>query len=166
MIIPKTLKLAVLSGNLDATKQFLKKGINPSQGFSTGTLLQFAICYNFTDIATLLMEYGAEVNTQDKFGNTPLHEAAKNGNEVLVKHLLSKNADIFITNIEGKTPGFIASEFGFITVASLLHPGAQAMFVNVPCSFFKSDQPTIKNGKKVEVEIDPSFVIGVQNVNF
>ncbi|MDQ8040202.1 MAG: ankyrin repeat domain-containing protein [Rickettsiella sp.] len=166
MIIPKTLKSAALSGNLDATSLFLKRGGNPNQKVSTGTLLQHVIRHNFTEIAILLMEYGAEVNTQDKFDNTPLHEAAKNGNVILVKHLLSKNANILIKNFEGKTPGFIAAELGFLIVARLLHPAVQTTFVNVPSSFFKFDQRTIKNAEKVEIGIDPSFIRGIQNFNF
>jgi ankyrin repeat protein len=92
----KTLKSAALSGDISATKYFLENGINPSQKVSSGTLLQFVIRYNFTDIAILLMKYGAEVNTQDKFGDTPLHEATQNRNDLLVKELVSRNANIFL----------------------------------------------------------------------
>ncbi len=161
----KTLRAAAIAGDLEQTKYFLDKGYNPSQKILTGTLLQFVIQHNHQDIAILLMKYGAEVNTQDKFGITPLHEAAKNGNEILIRELLSRNAKIFIKDIIGRTPGSIAAELGFCNVARLLHSAFQTMLVNKPSSFFKSDQ-NIKNGEKVEIEIDPSFVTKITNFTF
>ena len=156
-MIPKTLKSAALSGNINATRYFLENGVNPSQRVSSGTLLQFVIRHNFTDIAILLMQYGAEINTQDKFGDTPLHEAVKNGNNLLVEELVSRSANIFLKNMDDKTAGYLAAELSYYKIAQILHPGFQASLISKPFTFFKSDQYIIKNAEKVTIEIDPSF---------
>jgi len=53
-------------------------------------------------IISFLTEQGCSINTQDKSGNTALHEAAKAGNGIAVQTLLSLKANHALTNLEGK----------------------------------------------------------------
>ncbi|KAF2175028.1 ankyrin, partial [Zopfia rhizophila CBS 207.26] len=55
-------------------------------------------------VRILLDKYGAEVNTKDKFGDSPLHKAARRGNEDLMKLLLDYGADPDVHNTGGKSP--------------------------------------------------------------
>ncbi|KAI3331691.1 hypothetical protein HD806DRAFT_478063 [Xylariaceae sp. AK1471] len=48
--------------------------------------------------------FGAEINTKDKAGSTPLHDACSNGDIHMVSTLLSYGADSGVRNAEGKTP--------------------------------------------------------------
>ena len=42
----------------------------------------------------LLLEKGAELETKDEYGQTPLSWAARNGHEAVVKLLLEKGAEL------------------------------------------------------------------------
>ena len=44
-------------------------------------------------VVKLLLEQGAEVESKDEDGRTPLWRAARNGHEAVVKLLLEKGAD-------------------------------------------------------------------------
>ncbi|KTC72551.1 Ankyrin repeat protein [Legionella birminghamensis] len=57
----------------------------------------------FLNIANYLEEH-QEVNTQDKEGNTLLHEAAAKGDIDAVSKLLARGADVTITNKDGDSP--------------------------------------------------------------
>jgi ankyrin repeat protein len=41
-----------------------------------------------------LLEEGVDINSKDKYGGTPLLQAAVNGHEALVRLLLEKGADV------------------------------------------------------------------------
>lgn len=57
-----------------------------------------------------LIERGAEINTRDQTGNTPLHHAAYSNNALLAQHFLNKNADRTIKNNSGFTPAQVTSQ--------------------------------------------------------
>jgi ankyrin repeat protein len=55
-------------------------------------------------MARLLIESGADVNVQDGYKNTPLHDAAAMGNVEVVRMLLDHGANIDVIDENGKTP--------------------------------------------------------------
>lgn len=59
--------------------------------------------------AQLLLEHGADINYQDKQGNTVLHLAVATENVKLMQYLLSKNPDMTLTNHTGKTARELAT---------------------------------------------------------
>jgi ankyrin len=61
--------------------------------------LHIAAKQNQIDIATALLEYGAEVNGQSRQGYTPIHLAADQGHTDMVALLISHSAD---ANAEAK----------------------------------------------------------------
>ncbi|KPM39238.1 hypothetical protein AK830_g7319 [Neonectria ditissima] len=55
-------------------------------------------------VAAQLVDNGAEVNTRDVFGDSPLHDAAKRGDKELMKLLLQHGADSECRNFDDQTP--------------------------------------------------------------
>jgi len=75
---------------------------------------------NYTDIAALLIEAGANINVKQQAGVTPIHSAAQHGNLDLLILLLENNADINIRMEGGKLPADLAREKGFMEIADAL----------------------------------------------
>lgn len=64
-----------------------------------------------TDIIDIIIEYGCNINLQDKFGNTALHHCLTyypNNREIL-QRLIRANSDATIVDKYGKTPLHIAA---------------------------------------------------------
>ncbi|KAK7423727.1 hypothetical protein QQX98_000917 [Neonectria punicea] len=59
---------------------------------------------NRVGVATLLVNSGAEVNTRDVFGDSPLHDAAQRGDKKLMELLLQHGADSECRNFNDQTP--------------------------------------------------------------
>ncbi|MBN9542795.1 MAG: ankyrin repeat domain-containing protein [Alphaproteobacteria bacterium] len=66
---------------------------------------------NFVLTADLLQEHIYSSDIEDKFGDTPLHYAAKNGNPKIIALLVAHRADINKANKNGKTPLDIAMAY-------------------------------------------------------
>ncbi len=61
------------------------------------------------DIIQLLLSLGANINTKDEDGFSPLYQAAADGNLQIVEYLLDNGADIEIKSNDDTTPLIIAS---------------------------------------------------------
>jgi ankyrin repeat protein len=62
-------------------------------------------------VQSLLAE-GAQVNSRDRNGDSPLNMAAQKGNEALVDVLLAAHADVQLANLAGVTPLMAAAHAG------------------------------------------------------
>lgn len=84
------------------------------------------------EIGNMLLKYKAFVNAKTKLGLTPLHLAAENGFNDLVKMLIEKyDASIDARSLDKKTPLHKAAENGqFYVCESLLSAGAQVHMVD------------------------------------
>lgn len=81
---------------------------------------------NMVEVATLLIDRGANLNAQNNDGSTLLHEAVFTGMEGLVSLLLDKGADLDLGNKNGATPLHIATANGKVNfVKMLLDRGAE-----------------------------------------
>ncbi|MDP6677244.1 MAG: ankyrin repeat domain-containing protein, partial [Pirellulales bacterium] len=56
------------------------------------------------EVAELLIIKGAAINTKNKSGGTPLHNAAWKGHKKIIDLLIRKGADLNAKDIDGKTP--------------------------------------------------------------
>jgi ankyrin repeat protein len=91
------------------------------------------------------IDSGADVNTKDNEGNTPLHFAVNSDSAEVVKELLDSGADIEATNEKGETPLNIAVGNGIpgsIEIIRLLrergaNPHAEANNGVSPLGFIK-----------------------------
>ncbi|MCK5685292.1 ankyrin repeat domain-containing protein [bacterium] len=83
----------------EVVSALLEKGIKVPEN-----VLCKSICWNNDKIAELFINHGANVNSCDFSGWTPLHFAAKNNSEKITKILLKKGADPNAKNKKGETP--------------------------------------------------------------
>mmetsp|Transcript_25352 Transcript_25352/g.51629 ORF Transcript_25352/g.51629 Transcript_25352/m.51629 type:complete len:85 (-) Transcript_25352:48-302(-) len=72
------------------------------------------------DALQLLIDAGAQLNLQDADGDTPLSNAAHQGNLRAVQVLLKAGADPRIANLSGNTPADTARAHGHQEIATLL----------------------------------------------
>eukprot|EP00795_Rhopilema_esculentum_P001570 gene1570-16021_t len=102
------LHLACISGNLQRVKELLQTGSSVhSRDFCGWQSLHEACNFGHSEIAALLLAYGASVN--DTGGDhcaqvTPLHDAAQNGHLETVKLLVKHGANPFARDARGRTP--------------------------------------------------------------
>ncbi|MEX2118088.1 MAG: ankyrin repeat domain-containing protein [Pirellulales bacterium] len=82
--------------------------IDAKAGTSEKTPLHFAAEADRLDVATLLIEKGANVHARDSSQRTPLHDACRNGNLGLAAMLIDRGADIGAMDGEGATPLWVA----------------------------------------------------------
>ena len=105
---------AITNNDLVAFKLFLEAGMDPNttaQIASNPSALMIAANHNRLEMAKMLIDKGANVNSKDKNGSTALmfaisYEAGRNTE--LIKLLLSKGADANVTNKEGSTALMVA----------------------------------------------------------
>lgn len=96
------------------------------------TPLHFASLYGRLDIARVLLDHGATVNSEDKFGRTPLHlmaEGTANFEQDRVRVaqlLLESGADVNAKDNDHATPLHLASDNGRIAIARVLLDGGAA----------------------------------------
>ncbi|XP_024534953.1 ADP-ribosylation factor GTPase-activating protein AGD3 isoform X2 [Selaginella moellendorffii] len=79
------------------------------------TLLQQACQVGDLSTVELLLQHGAQVNTKDGIGRTPLHFCVECGRNLCAKLLLSRGANPAAVDRAGKTPLEVAMELGAVT---------------------------------------------------
>jgi hypothetical protein len=67
-----------------------------------------------------LIEDGANVNSRDIFGDTPLHVATKRCNYQIVKILIDNKAKIDMKDFLGQTPLEVAKKWNFLAIKKFL----------------------------------------------
>ncbi|MBC6973252.1 ankyrin repeat domain-containing protein [Bacillus sp. Xin] len=109
------LHLAAYFGYREIANFLLKKGAHlhvKAKNQNENTPLQAAIANKKIELATFLIEQGADVNAIQSGGWTGLHEAALLGDEKIVALLIENGADKSIKKDDGKTAYDIALEKG------------------------------------------------------
>lgn len=134
---------------------------------STGeTVLHTAVRLKLDyEVVNLLLEKGADINAQDKKGQTALFIAAKTHSVKIVELLLSKNAKISVADVHHRTSLFKAvssfkseSFHSIQTVNLLLEKTISSEHVNIRNSWFKA----VKNGNEKLIAL---FVLRGININ-
>lgn len=117
----KALFEAVDSGNITLVTTILKDKPFLEQKHEKGrTALMHAVYKKNNKIAALLINAGANVNTQDDIKNSPFLYAGAEGNLELVKLALNHGANFNIFNRYGGTALIPAAEKGHLEVVKLL----------------------------------------------
>jgi ankyrin repeat protein len=104
---------AAISGSEIAARHLISLGAKVDAKEETLSTPLLLACQgrNCVAVAKLLIEHGADVNTKNEFGDTPLHGVAEVGGFVL-KLLLENGADIHTKNVHGLTPFDVAVKVG------------------------------------------------------
>jgi ankyrin repeat protein len=113
---------AIGQGNYEMVKQLLSEGVDVNTRVPNGcSLIHFAADYGHVNIATLLLEKGANVNdTAPASRLTPLHAAARGGHMAMVKFLIEKGANPTLKNYQDRTPADFARSRGFKEISEYL----------------------------------------------
>ncbi|GAA4373382.1 ankyrin repeat domain-containing protein [Hymenobacter koreensis] len=99
---------AVSKNQVSKVAKLIEEGANVNYTFRMNnaffiTTLMQATMKNYTDVATLLLNHGADVNAVDGFKMTPLMWAAHNGNVPLAQLLVEKGAKPDANDGQGNT---------------------------------------------------------------
>jgi ankyrin repeat protein len=97
---------AATGGDLATVREAVDKdrSLLRATEWDNATLLHDAVGQNHQDLATYLLDKGANVNAATKDGITALHMAAQNGNLDIMKLLLERGAKIDVVDSKGWTP--------------------------------------------------------------
>lgn len=96
---------AAAAGNFEICEILLQRGSFARALTNEGASpLHYLVRSNCNDpvlhhrVFKLLLEKGANINQQNKFGETPLHQAAQRGRTQWLLYLINNNADINVPN--------------------------------------------------------------------
>jgi 26S proteasome non-ATPase regulatory subunit 10 len=98
---------AVLAENIHRARILLRHGANPNVKNRFGgslTPLHEAVRNRSAEMSDLLLQYGADVNSQTSNLDTPLYYAVRNNNTQIAALLIRHGANVNITNKAGKSP--------------------------------------------------------------
>lgn len=125
------------------------------------TPLHLAVCKkNGLAVVRLLIEAGAKINKADKYGNTPLHIAARYGYQDILEELLKAGANVAAMNNEFQMPLALAKRFSHKHCANLLeHYGAipEGTF----CEIVKFSFKTLSPLKKISLLVFAFLTLGI-----
>jgi ankyrin repeat protein len=125
MDIAKTIIKAAKTGDVEAIKACI--AADPASVHATdaegSTPLHFAAWKGHPEIATFLLENGAEISRENAvthWGGTPLHAAAHGNNALVARILIENGADVSFRSFNGRTPLQETTIHNATTVAKLL----------------------------------------------
>ncbi|RXM34414.1 Ankyrin repeat and SOCS box protein 3 [Acipenser ruthenus] len=114
--------LAVEGGYIDVVKLLVMQGanLNGSHSWCGWNSLHQAAFRGFSDIMKVLLVNGADRESQDDFGITPLFVAAQYGKAECLKMLAEYGANVNCQASDDATPLFIAAQEGHLECVELL----------------------------------------------
>lgn len=115
----------IVLGDLDAARTLLDNGANPDgdEQFPDSRPLFLAAHQGATDLVRLLLDYNADLETEDRMGLTALHWASREDRLETVQFLLSRGAEIDKSGLDEATPLYSAVSRGALQMTQLLLEG-------------------------------------------
>jgi ankyrin repeat protein len=100
------LQYAISYDRYDFFPIILKKkiNINNQENLNGLSILHQVIIKDQPDLIKILINYGANINSSDFYGNTPLHYAISEEKTDMLKILIEYKINFNLTNIDGNTP--------------------------------------------------------------
>lgn len=143
------LTTAACKGDIDIIHSLLNRfggAIINSKNAAGISALMLASLWNETDIVTLLLLKGADVNQKSDAGNTALMYATP----LTVKPLLEKGADPFIRNNDGKDALELTKKLGRLEVAELIEQAVEQRQV-------ENEVRIVHQGLREEMDVGPAL---------
>ncbi len=109
--IPLGVLMAVTGGGFWVCKSFI----------SLNDQLLRAAFWEHSNVVQQLLDDGAAIEAQDKWGTTPLMNAVSAGNLEVVQLLLDKGANRDVTDVFGRMAVDLAKEAGYDEIVEILH---------------------------------------------
>lgn len=106
--------------NLPITLALLERGVNIEAVGNDGKRPLHLAVQALGDVEKKLVKAGADLNVQDREGNTPLLIACRYSSEKVVRYLVKAGADITMKNSKGETAMDIAAERGYSDAMELM----------------------------------------------
>src|SRR5690625_5514757 len=122
-MVPQNIDFHVIArrGDVDVREAFLDAGLNPSLINENGHSLLMIAAYNEqAGMVDLLAARGADVDSPDNSGNTPVMGLCFKGDRQTVARLLGLGADPNASNNAGATALMMAVMFGQREIAEML----------------------------------------------
>ncbi|XP_066980457.1 uncharacterized protein [Macrobrachium rosenbergii] len=120
-LIGQQLMPSVESGDSEVLQQWLEWGASPdTKGNLHWSILHHACARGQLNIASLLIERGADVNIEDSNKTTPLHSACFHGHSRIASLLIDSNANVNAQDQRGNTPLHSAVLGGHAELVNLL----------------------------------------------
>lgn len=149
---------AIREGHIELAMMLIKNAVpyQVCQYDETGqTALHLAIQKNYLDLASALLENGANIDAYARDEGyhrmTPLHYAALTGNLVATRLLLNWGANVSIENGDGLNASSLALKHGFVAIAKAInqHANYKQKF-SWPLRLPLTNKTTIKDNSKAE----------------
>lgn len=136
---------AAAAGDIAAIKQHINFGtdLNAKEPTNGSTPLIVAAFYGQTEVMKLLVENGADLNSQNNQGSTALHTAAFVCYPEAVAFLLEKGANVQLKNTWGRTALESVSGEWNSQVEGLYTQFAEALKVDLDLERIKSARPQV-----------------------
>ncbi|GLT84598.1 hypothetical protein SLE2022_028190 [Rubroshorea leprosula] len=144
--------------------QELKKGVEPSLAdYDRRTALHLAACEGCTEVFLLLLEKGADVNSLDRWGRTPLSEARRFGHEEICKILEARGGtDPEFIYLWDLTPKLLAMKLNAVKCSwkkqNLLEKGAYGEIYLVKWRGTKLAAKTIRSSIASNPRVKTTFL--------
>eukprot|EP01018_Ginkgo_biloba_P026192 Gb_31891 [translate_table: standard] len=98
--VPISLCFVSSRGDMQLMEQLLSRGMNPNEtDYSSRTPLHIATARGFADCVSILLEFGADVNSKDEDGSVPLWEAILGRHDSIAKLLWDNGARLHSGNV-------------------------------------------------------------------
>ncbi|MFP4190533.1 MAG: ankyrin repeat domain-containing protein [Candidatus Hydrogenedentota bacterium] len=115
------------------------------------TPLHLAVVHGRTEIASYLLEEGADPHSMDEDWRTPLHEAVAGGHEEIVDRLLSERAQVNARDVQGRSAMHVAAENGSVPLLRSLAQAAGAYEAR-DRNYLRPLHLAVRNGHQEAVE--------------
>ena len=105
---PSKLLDAAVTGNVETVRKLLAQGNSPADAPELARALRSACANGNVELATLLLDYGVDVNARDEHDLAALDISIEELNLEIIALLIRKGADVNAKNEYGRTPLHLA----------------------------------------------------------
>jgi hypothetical protein len=115
----------VADGNAELVKRYLEVGFSPNTRTRAGVpVLSLAVRGRHREVVAFLIEHGADIDAvSGDRGNTPVMDAAAEGDVAIVRSLIHAGADLDVRSKNNQTALILAVGRGLVDVAEALIQG-------------------------------------------